>query len=58
MKKGPLAERATAELNGGWLPTGLKQSYDPAYHPMQDMDDGDYDDEDHLDDENFDDDEE
>jgi len=56
MKKGPLAERATAELNGEWLPVGLKQSCDPDYQPMQDMDDLDYDDQD-ADDENFEEDE-
>ncbi|UXN58651.1 hypothetical protein [Phyllobacterium zundukense] len=46
MKKGPLAERATADLNGAWLPIGLKQSCDPAYKLMQDMDDVDFDDQD------------
>lgn len=53
MKKGPLAERGTAELNGEWLPIGLKQSCDPAYQPMQDMDHVEYDDQD-VDPENFD----
>lgn len=53
MKKGRLAERATADLNGAWLPIGLKQSCDPAYQPMHDMEDVDYDDQDAAD-ENFD----
>lgn len=53
MKKGPLAERVTAELNGEWLPIGLKQSCDPAYKPMLDVEDVGYDDQD-TDDENFD----
>ena len=53
MKKGPLAERATAELNGEWLPAGLQQSCDPAYQPMQDMEDIDCGDQD-VDDENVD----
>lgn len=44
MKKGPLAERATANLNCEWLPVGLRQSCDPAHDPMQDMDDVDFDD--------------
>ena len=34
-------------------PVGLKQSCDPAYEPMQDMEDVDYDDQD-VGDENFD----
>jgi ParB family chromosome partitioning protein len=42
MKKGPLAERATAGLNGEWLPAGLRQSCNPAYDPMHDLDDVDY----------------
>ena len=54
MKKGPLAETCHRRPQRRMASRGLKQSCDPAYEPMQDMEDVDYDDQDVGDPENFD----